>query len=104
MTGVLLEIKIMRSIIVFLILSLLACPVLADETSPKKESSITDEKDLGKFNEGPATVRDRPAENISHPCPYTCNDAGYSHGQCREWQDGNTCMIGPKLDAPQSEN
>ena len=93
----------MESILVMLILLAPLDIAFAEEPTPIKESTVTDEKDLGKFNEGPATARDMPEENSAHPCPYTCNDAGYSHGQCREWQEGNNCMIGPKLDAPPQE-
>jgi len=74
----------------------------AQDPPPVKESTVTDESDLGKYNDGTVS-RDQPTESIAHPCPYTCSDAGYSHTGCREWQDGDTCMIGPKLDSPQND-
>jgi len=93
----------MKKIILFSAILFVSSPCFADDPSSEKESTVTDEKDLGTYNDGTVT-RDQPSETISHPCPYTCNDAGYSHGGCREWQDGDTCMIGPKLDRPQNDN
>ena len=87
----------------FLILFIPARTSWAQNLVTEKESTVTDESELAKYNDG-STPRDAPPQNIAHPCPYTCNDAGYSHGQCREWQDGDTCMIGPKLDTPQRED
>ena len=40
--------------------------------------------------------RDRPTAVTQKPCPYTCNDAGFSRWGCREWRKGEICYVGPK--------
>jgi len=93
----------MKNLVIIFLLCV-ATPSLAQDPNTQKQSTPTNESDLGKFNDG-TSLRDQPRQAISHPCPYTCNDAGFSQSGCREWQDGDTCYIGPKLDSsPKSAN
>lgn len=52
------------------------------EQKPKKEETQTD-----------ALLEGRRGLVTSASCPYNCAIAGIPQDNCREWQQGNTCMV-----------